>query len=162
MKILAIDPGTMTAYAEGVWTEGGWPSSIGSVDLGDRTDLPVEARWTHRVVTFRSWLIKATARQPDVIAYENGFHRGKASEFFAGLRWQLRLRCFTNSTPYVLVTPTTLKKYATGNGRAKKYQMHDAALEKWGDLCGLTHSDHDAIDALWLWDFIGSESEFSG
>jgi Holliday junction resolvasome RuvABC endonuclease subunit len=48
--------------------------------------------------------------------------------------------------PYALVTPATLKKYATGNGSAKKSGMILAAYKRFG----VEFDDEDQCDAAWL------------
>lgn len=48
--------------------------------------------------------------------------------------------------PWIDIPPGTLKKYATGSGRALKPDMVDAAREQ----LGYTGASHDAADALWL------------
>lgn len=51
--------------------------------------------------------------------------------------------------PYVTVVASTLKKYATGTGRADKEQMH-AALP--AAVRGrVSKSKDDEVDAWWLW-----------
>lgn len=49
-------------------------------------------------------------------------------------------------TPYVTVTPATLKKFATGKGNAKKPDMRQAWLEYSGDDV----ADDNKVDAAWL------------
>lgn len=53
----------------------------------------------------------------------------------------LRLRA-----PYVLVTPATLKKYATGRGNADKTAMTMALFKR----AGLELADDNQVDAAWL------------
>jgi len=49
--------------------------------------------------------------------------------------------------PYVKVVPSTLKKYATGNGRADKKMMTASMIEH----VGRKPDTHNAADAFWLW-----------
>lgn len=53
----------------------------------------------------------------------------------------LRLR-----VPYVLLTPATLKKYATGRGNAGKPEMAVALFKR----AGLELTDDNQVDAAWL------------
>lgn len=47
---------------------------------------------------------------------------------------------------YIEITPSRLKRYATGNGNADKERMLDAALGAGGHP-----RNHDEADAWWLW-----------
>jgi Holliday junction resolvasome RuvABC endonuclease subunit len=48
--------------------------------------------------------------------------------------------------PFVILTPATIKKFATGNGGCKKEPMAEAALK----LAGRRFADDDQCDAWWL------------
>lgn len=48
--------------------------------------------------------------------------------------------------PYVLITPASLKKYATGKGNAGKPDMAVAAFKR----AGLEFGDDNQVDAWWL------------
>jgi Holliday junction resolvasome RuvABC endonuclease subunit len=48
--------------------------------------------------------------------------------------------------PYVLITPATLKKYATGKGNAGKPEMAVALFKR----AGLELADDNQVDAWWL------------
>lgn len=54
--------------------------------------------------------------------------------------------------PIALVRPNTLKLYATGNGRADKAAMVDAARERLGESFPRESKVDDLADALWLAD----------
>lgn len=47
------------------------------------------------------------------------------------------------------IAPTSIKKFATGSGRARKNEMIAAARTKWGVK---VHADHEA-DALWICEY---------
>src|SRR5690606_24551349 len=49
--------------------------------------------------------------------------------------------------PYALVTPATLKKFATGKGNADKTAMAMALYKRAGIEC----ADDNQVDAYWLW-----------
>lgn len=55
--------------------------------------------------------------------------KGNAVEQLAGLRFIIRTELWRLDIPFVIVPPSTLKAYTTGNGRATKAQMV-AALEQ--------------------------------
>jgi Holliday junction resolvasome RuvABC endonuclease subunit len=58
----------------------------------------------------------------------------------------VRLRLIDFGTPYVLITPATLKAYATGKGNADKTAMAIAALKR----AGREFADDNQCDAAWL------------
>jgi Holliday junction resolvasome RuvABC endonuclease subunit len=58
----------------------------------------------------------------------------------------IRLVCLRASVPYVLVPPSTLKKYATGSGAADKGDMKVALFER----TGVKVKSNDEVDAAWL------------
>lgn len=51
-----------------------------------------------------------------------------------------------NHVPYVVVTPATLKKYATGKGNATKADMRMALYQR----TGADVRDDNQVDAIWL------------
>ena len=57
-----------------------------------------------------------------------------------------RLRLLDFNVPYVLITPATLKAYATGKGNADKTAMAIAALKR----AGREFADDNQCDAFWL------------
>jgi Holliday junction resolvasome RuvABC endonuclease subunit len=58
----------------------------------------------------------------------------------------VRLALIECRVPYALVTPATLKKYATGNGGAGKPDMRMALYKR----TGLDERDDNKVDAAWL------------
>lgn len=58
----------------------------------------------------------------------------------------LRLLAFEMNVPYAIVPPSTVKKFATGNGNAPKELMLTEAVKR------LAYQGHnlDEVDALWL------------
>lgn len=71
---------------------------------------------------------------------------GHNSGVLDGLHWVIRVALFGNRIAAAVVQPTTLKKFATGDGGATKDEMIDAAraeLLYFGDC-------DDEADALWL------------
>jgi Holliday junction resolvasome RuvABC endonuclease subunit len=58
----------------------------------------------------------------------------------------VRLALIGNLVPYVVVTPATVKKYATGKGNATKPDMRMALYQR----TGLDLRDDNQVDAWWL------------
>ena len=55
--------------------------------------------------------------------------------------------CEEREIPYEAFAPTAVKKYATGNGRASKDDMIEAAKKAWPDQVII---DDNQADALWI------------
>lgn len=67
-------------------------------------------------------------------------------EDLAGLRVIVRLYCYRNHIPYAIIPPSSLKVYATGNGRASKGEIRSAIADRYGHLTEGT-ARYDEADA---------------
>ncbi len=158
MIILGIDGGIKTGWAicrDGKIIESG----VQTFDLG-RGESP-----GMRFLRFRRWLRQMTPAQlwasteQHVIAYERAHHRGGAATEI-GVGFCTRIQEFAAEQGYesLPVHTATLKKWATGSGRADKADMVKAALQKTGlvvslDGDGMPDDQADAIlIALWAHD----------
>jgi Holliday junction resolvasome RuvABC endonuclease subunit len=74
-----------------------------------------------------------------------GSHNFRVQGQHAEMRGALRLTAERLGVPLVLVNPASLKKYATGNGKAKKPDMIRAAK-----LEGKHFDSDDECDAWWV------------
>ncbi len=126
MKILALDLGATTGFA---LVEEGKVLSWGEKTFtGDRPQ---------RFRAFRRWLLGyLTDNNPDTVIYERPFCRGlhatRSLWGMAGIVEEVVVDC----AACLDIVPTTLKKWATGGGRASKQDMIRCAkrnLGKWGD-----------------------------
>lgn len=72
-------------------------------------------------------------------------NRGRSGAHLAELGGVIRLTLFEFAVPWVEVAPSTLKKFATGNGHADKAAMVAAAVEAGG-----APANDDEADAFWL------------
>lgn len=172
MIILGIDPGTKTGWAicvEGKIVESG----VQTFDLG-RGESP-----GMRFLRFRQWLRQVTPVQlwantdQHILAYERAHHRGGAATEI-GVGFCTRIQEFAAEQGYesMPVHTATLKKWATGSGRADKSVMIAAAMERiLKNLCtheipsgrrapeALGDDEADAIlIALWAWSVVGLKS----
>ena len=77
--------------------------------------------------------------------YSHGSHLAYAREM-GELGGVVRNALWRARIPYLDVAPNTLKKAATGNGRASKYDVIKAAERK----LGYDDTSDDEADALWL------------
>lgn len=55
-------------------------------------------------------------------------------EDLAGLRVIVRQYCYRHHIPYAVIPPSSLKVYATGNGRAEKGEVRSAVADRYGHL----------------------------
>lgn len=105
---------------------------------------PLESRLDRQVRGVVSFALSPTqwtddfpqGRAADLAVIEAGaFSRGsqsEAAEILSALRLMVRHRLWRMGIPYVMIAPTTLKKYTTGHGTATKHQMLFAVDERHG------------------------------
>lgn len=67
-----------------------------------------------------------------------------------GRRAIMELACFRANIPLILVHSGTLKKTATGNGKAKKPEMISTAIKKFNIELPDTAASEDVADACWI------------
>lgn len=82
----------------------------------------------------------------DLVVIEGPVVRSSAAVTIGMVHGAVRLRLIDFGTPYVLITPATLKAYATGKGNADKTAMAIAALKRMGR----EFPDDNQCDAWWL------------
>lgn len=104
-----------------------------------------------RIWAQRDAILRSIPPSPALIVVEalprpNPNAPGKHSER-CGLYWALVAYLARKGIPIAVCSPTTLKKFATGNGRAEKPAMLAAARELWPHA---SVRDHNASDALLL------------
>jgi Holliday junction resolvasome RuvABC endonuclease subunit len=138
VNILAIDPGTTCGWAT-LAADGQIESGVVSFK-GDTPELDC---YGARFNAFAAWVVeKASDVYPHLIVFEDQHFRGKAATVL-GVGYQTRLMsvAYGLQTPLMAVHSQTLKKWATGRGRASKDDMKDAAdfvfrdrhaWEQWG------------------------------
>lgn len=136
-SVLGIDPGIMT----------GWGFLNQEVALSGVWDLKADQgaplwhlgqRLTNAVTFYR----------PDLVCYEEPVARGMAARSLNRQLGVIIYVCEELKVPHYPVNPGTLKKHATGTGRAEKSAMLAAAAgRRW------RVTDHNAVDALWLADY---------
>ena len=143
MNILAIDPGTRC----------GWASFYaGHVESGTHEfPLPRGCSPGLRFLRFRSWLADMIRMsQPDLIVYERPHLRGGyAVDLLVGFTSRIQEACAEAGIECEAVHSATLKKAATGSGRADKRAMLEAASERFGKRID-DDNEADALMLLWL------------
>jgi Holliday junction resolvasome RuvABC endonuclease subunit len=147
MNILALDIGICTGYAiysihgAGIRNTTTILSGVKTFEFkrGDSPDI--------RFLKFQRW-VKYVVKTYDIkfIIYEKPFLRGgAASDFLKGFMLIIRMVAVECGASYKGIMGTTLKKYATGNGRASKEDMVLTASQRYGKV-----KDDNQADALHL------------
>jgi len=139
--ILALDLATKTGYACNC-------TGLGSIISGVQTfDVKRGESPGMRFLRCRGWLNEMNDLvKPDIISYEQAHHRGGAATACGvGLVTVVLEFAALHKIEVTSVHSATLKKWATGNGRASKDQMVAAAIRK-----GHQPQDDNEADALLL------------
>lgn len=106
----------------------------------------------YRFVMFRRWLQnRIDLYTPTWIVCEQPhFRGGRGTEALVGLCTLVEELAALNNAVYIQVHSATLKKFATGYGRAKKEDMIHAASDKYPHYNPLKDFGGDEADALAL------------
>jgi Holliday junction resolvasome RuvABC endonuclease subunit len=84
----------------------------------------------------------------EVVVMEGYSHASKyGGEWMGELGGAIKLVLYRRRIPFVVIPPSTMKKYATDNGRASKDQVLAAAVRQ-----GAPVENNDEADAWWLYD----------
>jgi len=132
MNALAIDPGTTCGWAAFDDTDGQIESGVVSF----KGDTPESDCYGGRFNRFAVWLVEMLGQhKPGLIVFEDQHFRGKAASVL-GLGYQTRIMGVAHACQIRLmaVHSQTLKKWATGSGRATKDDMIRAAKAKLGSM----------------------------
>lgn len=137
MKILALDPATKCGWAHSDGDSGTW-------DLSTKRDESAGMR----LVRFKSHL--AASMPFDVIYFEAARHAAPKMQgalvVQAEIQGVLKEFCESRGIEYHGVSPSQVKKIATGKGNAPKPAVVAAAKRKWPDFAG----DDNEADARWI------------
>lgn len=144
MNILALDMANLLGFVRGT------PGDSGTEELG-LSGLPM---WERRDI-FAEWLesfgVHSADGEFDIIAYEKPHMRGLAATRQAyEMLSALEEHAHNIRADLRGVHSGTLKKFATGNGKATKAEMVEAARSKWP---GIFIMDDNHADALWVWEW---------
>lgn len=86
------------------------------------------------------------ANKPDVVAIEGlSFMSRKTTALaqLSGLNYMLRRELMRRGIPFVIVAPSSLKKFITDKGNAQKDEMMEAVFKRWG-VTILDDNENDA------------------
>lgn len=147
MKILAIDPATLTGWAHSDGLSGTWDLNILRDESADM-----------RLVRFRGKLNEIHREVGvELVVYEAvRFAPGGGALVVAGeVQAIIKLWAHDAIVPYCGLSSTEIKKHATGSGNANKAKMLMAAEQKWPDRFKRPKDsmpDDNEIDAMWILD----------
>lgn len=128
MKILALDLGTKTGWAFGdMWDTNRIYSGMQDFSL-KRGESP-----GIRLLSFDKWIYEMLAKyKPKMVGYEMPHQRGgHATQLLLGMLGILHVACEKAGIEYASVHSMTLKKSATGSGKASKKDMISMAMKKF-------------------------------
>lgn len=112
-----------------------------------------------RMVRLRDWLVSFLRDNPVCyIAYEDatfGSHNSSVQAMHNEVRGIVKMVAAEWKIPTLGINPMTLKKFATGNGRAPKVQMIRAAKT----MLGVATNDDNVADALFIVEFARQNRE---
>lgn len=100
---------------------------------------------------FDNWLRdRLCDDKPEAVCFEEVFRwmSSSAAHSFCGFRAIMMLQCTRKGIPCFAYSPTTIKKYWTGNGAAKKELMMETTLMRFPDLDLTDSNEADAIAIL--------------
>ena len=144
MKILALDPATHC----------GWAHSDGPCGTWDLSSRPDESKGM-KLIRLRGKLNEILYSQGvELVVFEaaRGGMPGRLGALVVSAEIQgvIKLWCEDQHIEYKGVSPSEVKKHATGNGNANKEKMVKAAHNKWPDV---EIVDDNQADAMWILDF---------
>lgn len=150
--IIAIDPGTRLGFAVGyLWDAGRMNPRSGAVTVATPSDHPGERYRTVRDLLHE--LCPVGARVV-AVAYELPHLSGRlAAQYHHGVIAVCQMFAAEVGADVIAVHSATLKKHATGNGRAEKEEMVQAARRARLVPAGYRFASHDEADALWILDY---------
>lgn len=136
--VLALDLATVSGFA--IYQDGKINSGRVRIHPGNRQGVRLHA--------FRKWLAEKMNQIGDIdfVVWEHAFCQpGKANEIHHNMVGVLLDWCEQHRIGYARVGVTTIKKFATGNGRAQKGVMIEAAARE-----GFRVIDDNEADAIHL------------
>lgn len=130
---IGIDPGTQTGFA--LLGAGGERISSGVWGIGPRQGEPEHMRWVYLATNLRGLIERATAIRPGepvTVAYEHAFPGTSVTADLSGGHIAIiEFVAYSLRASVRRYEISTLKKHATGTGRATKVEMIRAANARW-------------------------------
>jgi len=138
--VLALDVASTTGWARFQGEE----VTSGIVKLRQRTAKKVREPRGAKFSQLRAWLDEQEIPDQLVIERAGHFKSAAAAETIHGLLAIVEAWAYDHAIPLEYLSPTTVKKYATGSGNADKAAMIAAARERWP---GVELADDNEADA---------------
>lgn len=138
--LLALDVASTTGWARFQGEE----VTSGIVKLRQRTVKKVKEPRGAKFSQLRAWLDGLETPDQLVIEGPGRFRSAAAAATILGLLGTVEAWAYDNAIPLEYLSPSTVKKYATGNGHADKAAMLAAARERWP---GVELASDDEADA---------------
>jgi crossover junction endodeoxyribonuclease RuvC len=118
-------------------------TSTGVADGNGTRRFCPKSRGIERLHDFYTW---AAAVRADLVMMEGYSYGSRGKVFDIGeMGGVVKLALSMRGVPFIIVPPSTLKKYATGKGNAGKDEVLSAAIR-----AGFAGSNNDEADAWWL------------
>lgn len=133
-RVVGLD---LSITATGIAWADGTTYTIKTTRTGDRRLLDITAEVGRAI----------NCHGIDLVVIEDLPTNAKSAGITGMVHGAVRAYLLRLATPYALITPATLKKYATGRGNAGKPEMAVAAYKRLGREPG----DDNQVDALWLY-----------
>ena len=148
-RLIALDLGTNTGVCIGENPEGDW--SRGTTLLYRKT---FKGNHGKRFLEFRDFLEAQIFSEINIIAYEEvkRFSSSAASHLFGGWRSIIHMISEENGCRMIALSPSEVKKHATGSGSASKSDMIEAANNRLDSNLPFHKSSEDLADAAWVYD----------
>lgn len=146
----------MPGIALDLSTKTGWAHSDGSSGLYVLQPADNGVRWAR----FYTWLTELISEHPvDWIVCEASLHQpGNGARVANALHTMVELAAASTGAAYKRYAASTIKKHATGSGRADKAMMWQAAVAR--GITWTPESD-DVVDAIWLLDLALNDQDFT-
>jgi len=113
----------------------GWATYNGKVAFGTLSPPKHKRDGMRRIGWMLSKVLRIVESEdyaPKLVAIEGlAFASRDRNLERAGLAFMVRYMLWRRNIPYVLVAPTSLKKYAAGSGKAEKSQMMLKVYQRW-------------------------------
>lgn len=138
MRFVGIDLSTKTGLV--ILDESGQVQTAKEITSKIKTDPERMIDLTEQIIDH--------LQDDDVIAIE-GFSygsRGRGVSFQFGYGYAVRIALYMEGIPFLIVTPSQVKKYATGKGNSSKDNMILPIFKKWG----FEHDSDNVRDAYVL------------
>lgn len=107
--------------------------------------IRVKSKDCERLIELRKEVLGYCITASHVVIEGFSFGSPMQAHNVGGLGWIVRVGLFEAGIPYTVVPPSSLKKFATGKGNAKKDEILAAAVRAGAHVTG-----NDEADAWWL------------